>query len=263
MGEPQVTAFTFGPKNKRGICSVCSKPAYKGSATKCNDHRKSTAASPKARPQASSDTTTISPEEMASVAGESRAPRVEIPTGGTAPNPATLTGDAKKDKAAEYKRRILSEGNVAIVKGFAQVCKPVPSEMFYLLDAEGFRISEVSQTLLISEFEAGILAKAAVELEASPVVAMGSAAAAPVMPYLLGFAALGIVGFHALTAMQMRQQVIDRFKAQVAANAAGGPVEAPTEPVTPTGVEDMQPEATATILRPPFTEQTLVEQATN
>ena len=199
MAEPMT--FSFGPRNPRGICSVCGKDAYKGSATKCDEHKGQTKAK---------GPTTVRP-----------GPDMDVPISVERPGPpptVPVPASAKTVRAAELQKSILADLNPALVQGFAMICRPIPAENFYTVAGDKIRLTELGQSVVFSDMEASLMSKGLAELEKSPVSAAATAYITPFLPVVYGVLALGVVGFHGYKLVTVREQLTRQWEALNAPN---------------------------------------------
>lgn len=200
---PAPQTFTWGPKNPRGVCSECGKPAYKGSATKCEEHRTT----------------------RAKMSGPSRVTPdadFEIRRPGPPAEPAK-TEDPKAARSAALAKGIRDDLNPVLLQGFAMLCSPVPTENFYVVSGEKLVPTELGKACQIDGMKANLLAKGLAELEKSPVSAAAEAYIKPFLPVVYGVLALGVVGFHGYQLITIRDQITRAYAAQVAAQGGATP----------------------------------------
>lgn len=242
----QVTAF--GPKNKRGVCSVCGAAAWDGRATKCTEHEPK---KDKIRRVKGDDLTDPSTLGSPPADGDT-AIRVDRPTPAPPPKP---TKDEKEQRAVVLERSILNDLNPVMVQGFAMICKPIPPENFYTLDGEKTVPTDLGKAVMFAEWEAKALGKAAAELEKSPVGAMATAAVGPVLPVVFAVAGLGVVAMHGYKVMQLRDHLLTQYGLQMQREAANAPTEAgpaPTNGDTPPNIAGIRTDGKPGTVHAPY-----------
>lgn len=198
---------TVGLGNKRGECSVCGKPAYKGSATKCLEHK-----------GASSTARTSSPgssEPTVELGADGPRIRTQVPP----PPRATPAAVDKNARAVQLETMLLEQVNPLLLQGFAMACKPLASENFYQIQSDNagnqrMLITEYGNQVILNPIEAKLMGKALAELEGNESLKFLAPMAGPVVPVMYAVAALGVVAFHGYKLAGLRTSLMTQVQTQ-------------------------------------------------
>lgn len=189
--EPTVTVQT-------GVCSVCGEPAWTARATKCDKHR------------------SIRSKRTATKASDDVPITVEKP----APNTTPTVDDDKANRVKMLKHSITHDLNPVLVQGFAMACRPVPADNFYTLKGEKIEPTQLGAEVQLDGWTVEILARAAAELENSPILQSAKVIAGPMLPIAYGIGAAVVLALHINKTMTLRAGVLQQWTAQMQAQQA-------------------------------------------
>lgn len=230
----QMGGNRVGNGNPRGVCSICGKPAYKGSATKCDEHRGATS-----QPRV---TTRSAGSGDPVVELGSDGPQIRVTT--PPPPRVAVPKTDKKERALALEAMLINDVNPVLLQGFAMVCKPLSPDNFYQVQTapdgtQRMLITEYGNQVLITPMEAKVLGNALAELEGNETLKFLGPMAGPVVPILWAVAAVGVVGFHGYKLAGLRTTLVTQAQAQLT-TPYGGPVGVVPDQ-DPTGTGDPGP----------------------